>query len=37
MDTLKDKQLLNDLHRTGKRPWCVWEKAPLSTNDTPTD
>jgi glucose-1-phosphate cytidylyltransferase len=30
MDTLKDKQMLNDLHRTGQRPWCVWEKAPLT-------
>jgi glucose-1-phosphate cytidylyltransferase len=25
MDTLKDKQLLEERYQTGERPWCVWE------------
>jgi glucose-1-phosphate cytidylyltransferase len=25
MDTLKDKQLLDELYQQGRRPWCVWE------------
>jgi glucose-1-phosphate cytidylyltransferase len=26
MDTLKDKQLLDELYQSGARPWCVWER-----------
>ena len=25
MDTLKDKQMLEERYATGDRPWCVWE------------
>src|SRR5579859_4921622 len=28
MDTLKDRQRLNDLFESGERPWAVWEKQP---------
>jgi hypothetical protein len=27
MDTLKDKQLLEELYATGKGPWEVWKPA----------
>jgi glucose-1-phosphate cytidylyltransferase len=26
MDTLKDRQNLNDMHARGERPWAVWEQ-----------
>jgi len=28
MDTMKDRQNMNTLFETGKRPWAVWEKHP---------
>jgi glucose-1-phosphate cytidylyltransferase len=27
MDTLKDRETLNNLFETGERPWAVWEKS----------
>jgi glucose-1-phosphate cytidylyltransferase len=30
MDTLKDRQDLNKLFESGKRPWAVWEKSPIA-------
>lgn len=27
MDTFKEKQMLDELYRTGKMPWAVWEKS----------
>ncbi len=27
MDTLKDKQMLDELYQQGRRPWCVWEQG----------
>jgi glucose-1-phosphate cytidylyltransferase len=27
MDTLKDRQVLEELYQTGNRPWCVWEQG----------
>jgi glucose-1-phosphate cytidylyltransferase len=28
MDTLKDRQGLNEMHARGERPWAVWERRP---------
>jgi len=27
MDTIKDKQILDEMYENGNRPWCVWETA----------
>ena len=27
MDTLKERAALEDMHRTGNRPWALWEKS----------
>jgi glucose-1-phosphate cytidylyltransferase len=27
MDTLKERAVLEDMHRTGHRPWALWERA----------
>jgi NDP-sugar pyrophosphorylase family protein len=27
MDTLKERAALEEMHRTGKRPWALWEKS----------
>ena len=27
MDTIKDKQVLDEMYQNGDRPWCVWESA----------
>jgi len=28
MDTLKERAALEDMHRTGHRPWALWERSP---------
>jgi glucose-1-phosphate cytidylyltransferase len=28
MDTIKEKQALDEMYNSGTRPWCVWENAP---------
>jgi glucose-1-phosphate cytidylyltransferase len=28
MDTLKERAALEDMHRTGNRPWALWERSP---------
>ena len=28
MDTMKDREILNNLFESGERPWAVWEKGP---------
>ena len=38
MDTLKDKQILDDMHARGERPWEVWkdaEKVEMTATLTP--
>lgn len=35
MDTLKDRQSLNQLFETRERPWAVWEKMPALTPTAP--
>ena len=27
MDTLKERAALEEMHRTGNRPWALWEKS----------
>ena len=27
MDTLKERAALEDMHRSGNRPWALWEKS----------
>jgi glucose-1-phosphate cytidylyltransferase len=27
MDTLKERAALEDMHRTGNRPWALWERS----------
>jgi glucose-1-phosphate cytidylyltransferase len=37
MDTLKDRQNLNGLFETGRRPWAVWEHRAAAVHDAPLD
>jgi hypothetical protein len=30
MDTIKEKQALDEMYNSGTRPWCVWENAPTT-------
>ncbi len=30
MDTLKERTALEEMHRSGDRPWAVWEHGPRS-------
>jgi glucose-1-phosphate cytidylyltransferase len=36
MDTLKDRQNLNNLFQTGERPWAVWEHLPGTAREPET-
>jgi glucose-1-phosphate cytidylyltransferase len=33
LDTIKEKQALDDMYDRGVRPWCVWEDEPLAALD----
>ena len=33
LDTIKDKQVLDEMYDRGVRPWCVWEDEPLAALD----
>lgn len=33
MDTIKDRQRLEDLGGSGRRPWAVWESGPVERRD----
>jgi glucose-1-phosphate cytidylyltransferase len=35
LDTIKEKQALDDMYDRGVRPWCVWEDEPLAALDEP--
>jgi glucose-1-phosphate cytidylyltransferase len=35
MDTLKDKQLFDDMHARGERPWEVWKPAGAAVSGVP--
>jgi glucose-1-phosphate cytidylyltransferase len=35
LDTIKEKQALDDMYNNGQRPWCVWEEEPLAALDEP--
>jgi glucose-1-phosphate cytidylyltransferase len=36
MDTLKERSLLEDLHRSGKAPWKLWARTPDEASPTIT-
>jgi glucose-1-phosphate cytidylyltransferase len=33
LDTIKEKQALDDMYNNGQRPWCVWEADPAGSAD----
>ena len=33
LDTIKEKQALDDMYNSGRRPWCVWEADPTVSVD----
>ena len=33
LDTIKEKQALDDMYHNGQRPWCVWEADPVVSLD----
>ena len=35
MDTLKERAALEEMHRSGDRPWALWESSSRANSSTP--